>query len=102
MITTAQKVDLTVSPLTSNGMAGSIVGTPLWSSSSVSNVSLIVAADGMSAYAIAGTVGSSTVSVIANAGTLAVPVQITGSIVIQVVPAAATTLSILASTPVSQ
>lgn len=97
-----QKVTLTVSPQTAHGKPASITGVPLWSSSDVNVLSLVVSADGLSATAVGGAAGQATVSVIANAGTEAAPVQINGSIDITVTSAPAATLVITASTVVDQ
>jgi len=104
-ITTDQKVNLTVSPLSALGRAvptSTIAGVPLWNSSDVNIVSLVVAADGFSAFAIGTGGGTATVSVIANAGTTAAPVEIGGSIQLTVSQAPAASLAISASVVVSQ
>lgn len=101
-LNTAQKVDLTISATNTAGKPASVTGVPLWNSSNVNAVSLVVAADGLSAYAFGNGVGNATVSVIANAGTEAVPVQISASVDLTVSLAPATTLVITPSTVVSQ
>jgi hypothetical protein len=101
-LTTEQKINLTVTPETALGKPSTITGMPLWSSSNINSISLVIAPDGLSAYAIGGVAGTSTISVIANAGTDAVPVQISSSIDITVTTAPASMLVITASEPVSQ
>ena len=99
---TEQKVNLVVSPLTAKGKPAKVTGVPLWNSSNVNAISLVVAADGLSAYAIGGAEGVSTVSVIANAGTEDAPVQICASVDITVVTAPAASLSVSVGTVENQ
>jgi hypothetical protein len=104
-ITTDQKVDLTISPLSALGRVvpnATITGVPLWNSSDVNIASLVIAADGFSAYAMGTGSGTATISVIANAGTSNTVVQINGSIQVTVAQAPAASLSMIASAPVSQ
>ena len=101
-ITTDQQVTLTLVPLSALNKTATLADVPLWSSSNVGSVSLVVAADGMSALAVGGSVGSSTISVLGNAGTDAAPVQITGSLNITVSAAPAAILEITTGTPVLQ
>ena len=104
-ITTDQKVNLTVSPLSALGRpvpTSTITGVPLWNSSDVNVASLVVAADGFSAFAFGTGAGTATVSVIANAGTAAAPIQIGGSIELTVSQAPAASLAISASVVISQ
>jgi len=99
-ITTTQKVNLVIVPEDVLGHVvpnSTITGVPLWNSSNVNVSSLVVAADGFSAYAFGTGAGTATINIIANAGTVAAPVQITGSIEITVGQASAARLSVSAS-----
>ena len=99
-LTTTQKVNLTILPEDVLGHVvpnTTITGVPMWNSSNVNVSSLVVAADGFSAYAFGTGAGSATINVIANAGTNAAPIQITGSVVVNVAQSGATQLAISAS-----
>jgi hypothetical protein len=94
-LTTEQQVPLTFSPLTQLGNAATVIG-PLWSTSNVGSVSLSIANNGLSCTAISVATGQSTISCIANADiTGGAPIQVSGSIVINVVSAQAASLSIV-------
>jgi hypothetical protein len=102
-LTNEQKVQLTVTPLTAGGKSALVNGAPLWSSSNVGVATLVIAPDGMSAYVIAAGVGTSTISVTADANLSSPPVQpISSSITVTVTSAPASSLSIVIGTPVSQ
>lgn len=101
-LNTTQKVDLVISATNSLGKTAPINGVPLWTSSNVNAVSLVIAADGLSAYAFGNGAGTATVSVIANAGTDAAPVQISASVDLTVSVALATNLVITPSAVISQ
>lgn len=99
-LTTTQKVNLVIVPEDILGHAvpnSTITGIPLWNSSNVNVSSLVIASDGFSAYAFGTGAGTALINIIANAGTLAAPIQITGSIAITVGQAAASQLAISAS-----
>jgi hypothetical protein len=99
-LTTTEKVNLVIVPKDILGHVvpnSTITGVPLWNSSNVNVSSLVVAADGFSAYAFGTGAGSATINIIANAGTVATPVQITGSIGVSVIQAPAAQLAISAS-----
>jgi len=94
-INTTQKVALSIVPEDVLGHTvpnSTITGVPLWNTTNASVVSLQVAADGFSAVAFGTGAGTATVNIIANAGTVASPVQINGSIDITVTQAPATQL----------
>lgn len=96
-INTTQKVALSIVPEDVLGHVvpnSSITGVPLWNTTNASVVSLQVAADGFSAVAFGTGAGTATVNIIANAGTTANPVQITGTIDITVTQAPATQLAV--------
>jgi hypothetical protein len=104
-ITTTEKVQLVIVPEDILGHTvpnSTITGTPLWNSSNVNISSLVVASDGFSAYAFGTGAGTASINIIANAGTVASPVEISGSITIAVTQAPATQLAISSSTVVSQ
>lgn len=102
IITTNQEILLTLSPLSQLGNPATVI-SPLWSSSSINAVSLNIAANGLSCYAIGTNVGASTISVIANADiTGGAPIQVSGSISINVISAPAATLSIITGSPILQ
>ena len=61
-----------------------------------------MASDGFSAYAFGTGAGTATINIIANAGTVAAPIQITGSISITVGQASAAQLAVSASVVISQ
>ena|SRR5579862_1637413 len=94
---TTQKVSLIVVPEDVLGHAtpdSTITGVPLWNTSNVNVASLVVAADGFSAFAFGTGAGTATINIIANAGTTANPVQISGSIQLTVTQAAPTQLAV--------
>lgn len=102
ILTTEQEVVLTVAPVTQLGNPASITGNPMWNSSNLSAITLVVAANGLSATAIAAASGSSTINVIANAGTVAAPLPISGSFVLSVTSAPAAALNISSGIPFLQ
>jgi hypothetical protein len=94
-LTTDQELPLTLSPLSQLGNPATVI-SPLWSSSNISAVSLSIANNGLSCLAIGAGVGQSTISCIANADlTGGAPVQVSGSIVINVTSAQAASLSLV-------
>jgi hypothetical protein len=104
-LTTDQQVTLTLIPLSPAGLQvpdSTITGTPLWNSSNINVISLVISPDGFSATASATGAGSATVNVIGNAGTIAAPVQISGSIAFTVSQAGAASFQISASAPINQ
>jgi hypothetical protein len=104
-ITTDQQVSLTVIPISAIGNLvpdSYITGIPLWNSSNVNVASLVVAASGFSATAFGTGAGTSSISVIANAGTTANPVQVSGSVQIGVSQAPVDSLEISSSLPILQ
>jgi hypothetical protein len=104
-LTTTQKVNITVTPLDALGKIvpnSDINGAPLWNSSDVNIASLVIAQDGFSAYVFGTGAGTATISVIANTGTVANPLQISGSLPISVAQAPAVSLQLSASTVISQ
>ena len=104
-LTTVQKVNLTLVPedaLSRVVPNTAITGVPLWNTSNVNVASLVVASDGFSAFALGTGAGTASISVIANAGTTANPVQISGSIQIGVTQAPAAQLALSGSAIISQ
>ncbi len=99
-LSTTQQATLTLIPediLGNVTPAATITGTPLWNTSNVNVASLVVASNGLSALTFGTGAGTASISVIANAGTVAAPVQISGSISIYVTQAPAAQLVISAS-----
>lgn len=99
-INTDQKVKLTVKPLTQKSRPALVHGIPAWSSSNPSIISLVVAPDGLSAYAFAaGTIGTATVGVAADADMSSAIRQIQTTIDITVTAAEAASLVLDPSSP---
>ena len=95
-----QRVSLSISPLTAAGNAAKLDGIPVWSASDSNVISLVVSADGLSAVAsAAGALGTSQVSVTADADLGAGVRQLTALLDVQVIAAEAFTLSINAGAP---
>jgi hypothetical protein len=101
IINDSQKVNLTLQPLTANGKPATVAGVPLWSTSNPAAVSLVVAADGLSAYALSVSLGTSTITAVANADLSGGTREISASIDVQVVPTEAASLTISAGAPES-
>lgn len=101
-LTNEQKINLTVSPLTAGGKPATLTGIPLWSSSDINSITLVVSPDGLSVEAFAANIGSSTISVIGNAGTDVSPIQLSASVLLQVVSAPAASLNIVVGSPIGQ
>ena len=104
-LTTVRKVNLTLVPEDALGRIvpnTAITDVPLWNTSNVNVASLVVASDGFSAFALGTGAGTASISIIANAGTTASPVQISGSIQIGVTQAPAAQLFVSSSAVVGQ
>lgn len=99
-LTTEQKVKLTIAPVTAAGKAAKLDGVPVWASSDTSIISLDVAADGLSAtLSTTDEIGTSTVSVSADADLGEGTNTIQASIDIVAVHAQASNLGLVAGTP---
>lgn len=100
LLTTAQKVQLSIRPVDAYGNPARIDGTPTWSSSDASIGTMEVAPDGLSAYFItAGVIGLCQVSVQADADLGSGTRTIAATLDIQVEPSEAVALSIISAAP---
>jgi hypothetical protein len=100
IITNDQRVPITVSPITQKGKPAKIEGAPLWSSSDVNVLTLEVAQDGLSAFAVGVGEGTATISVIADADLTGAIKEVAGSVEITVTGAPAASLKVTVGTPV--
>lgn len=99
-LNTEQKVNLTIKPLTVNGKPAKLDGVPTWESSDVGVITLVVAADGLSADAITTDgIGTSTVKVTADADLGEGVENIAASLDVESVHARATNLGLVAGEP---
>lgn len=102
ILTTAQKVQLTLTPRTASGAVAKIDGVPEWNVDNPAVIALSVASDGLSATASStGTVGAAQVTAKVDADLGAGVTEITGLIDFNVVEVEdrATTVEITAGTP---
>lgn len=98
-----QQVILSIQPVDKKGNPAQVDGVPVWASSNTEVVTITAADDGLSATAVAvGPLGSAKISVTADADTGSGVTEIAGSIDIDVVASAATTVTITAGTPTDQ
>lgn len=101
ILTDEQKVQLSIQPVTAAGNPAKVDGTPSWSVSDTTILTLEVAADGLSAWAtVTGTLGASQVSVSADADLGEGIRSITATLDVTVVAAEAVSLTINAGAPV--
>ena len=101
ILTDEQKVQLSIQPVTSAGNPARVDGVPVWTVSDGTVLTLDVAPDGLSAWAIAtGTLGPSQVSVSADADLGAGVRDLTATLDVEVFAAEAVALSISATAPV--
>jgi len=103
ILTDEQKVQLSIQPVTAAGNPARVDGAPTWLVSDDTILSLLVAEDGLSAsaWAIAtGTLGSSQVSVTADADLGAGVRPLSAVLDVQVIAAEAVALSINVGAPV--
>lgn len=101
-LNTEQKAIVTVRPLTAKGNPAVVDGPPGWAVADPSIASLVVAPDGLSATVLAGAVGSTTITVSADADLTAGVREITGTLGVTVTGAEAATLVLEAGTPTLQ
>lgn len=100
ILTDSQQVDLSVAFLDKANNPAPVDGTPTWSSSDETVVTLTVAADGLSATAVTtGTLGTAQVSVTADADLGEGTTAISGVLDITVQAGAAVVANINAGTP---
>lgn len=99
ILTDEQKVTLTLKPLTAAGNPARVDGVPVWSQSNADVLDLEVAADGMTAVALAKGLGPSQISVVADADLGDGVREITAVQDVVVKAAEAVTLGIEAGTP---
>lgn len=99
-LTDEQKVSLAIDPRTAAGNPAHVDGVPLWSVSDPNVLSITTSDDGLSATVVTlGPLGTSQVSVAADADLGAGVRTLTGILDIEVVAAEAATLGITAGTP---
>lgn len=98
-ITTEQQVRLHVAFLTAAGNPATVDGTPTWTSSAPGVVDLVVDSDGMGALAISKAVGTTLVTVQADANLGAGTTVISGTLGLEVTPAIAETVEVTADPP---
>lgn|SRR5512143_1066268 len=98
-ITTEQQVQLHVAFLTAAGNPAPVDGTPTWSSSAPAVVDLVVASDGLSALAVSKAVGTTLITVQADADLSSGTNTITGTLGLEVTQAAAEVVDVTAETP---
>ena len=103
VLTDAQKVTLSITPVDAKGNPAPVDGIPEWSSSDASVIVVEPSSDGMSAVATAaGPLGTAQVNVTADADLGAGVTSITGTLDIQVTGSEAVAISITAGTPEPQ
>lgn len=103
ILTVTQNVELSLHPVDRHGNPAPVDGPPIWDVSDMSLVNCIPAVDGMSAMIGArGGVGHVQVSVRADARMGPDVREITGILEIDLVPAEAATLGIVAGEPTEQ
>ena len=103
VLTTTQEIDLTAAFNDSKGNPAAVDGIPVWSSSDESVVTVVAAADGLSAVAkAAGKIGTAQVSVNADAERDAGVRNIVGVLDFDVQAAEAVTALIATGTPREQ
>lgn len=102
LLTDTQQVDLAIKPLDKKGNPAQVDGTPVWASSNPDVVSVVPSADGLSAVAKAGNIGTSQVSVTADADLGPGVTTISGVLQIDVAGGQAVSLGIIAGTPAEQ
>jgi hypothetical protein len=98
-----QQVTLTIQPVDKKGKPALVDGVPEWLSSNTDVATVEPSSDGLSALVVAGAPGdSATISVTADADLGAGVTPISGSLVVTVVPGAATSVTIVPGTPADQ
>lgn len=103
VLTDVQKVALKIAPKSAAGNPAPVDGVPAWSTSDESVVSLVVAADGMNAEAVAtGKVGVAQVNVSADADMGEGVKTITGVLDIEVKASEAVSLDVSADVPAAK
>lgn len=102
VLTDTQKVNLSISPVDAKGKPAKIDGVPSWTSSDETILSLVPAADGLSAVAVAGDPGHAQVSVTADADLGEGVTGITGTLEVDVEAGEAVSLNITAGAPEPQ
>jgi len=100
VLTNLQKVLLTLQPVDAAGNPAPVDGPPTWALSDPSFLTLELAPDAMSAYAITtGAVGLSMINFSADADLGEGIVTIAGSLEVEVIGSQAVTLGVLVGTP---
>lgn len=100
ILTDVQKVKLKVNPVSKAGNFSPVDGAPKWSTSNEGMVTLNVSEDGMSCEVVAtGALGTTQVSVVADADLGDGVTELTGTLDIEVKASAAVTLGLEVGTP---
>ncbi len=103
ILTDEQKVTFSVSFVTAKGNPATVDGAPVWSVSNDTVLSVVPSADGLSAEVVAvGPLGSSQVSVTADADLGAGVTALVGTLDVSVVASEAASVIISAGVPVLQ
>lgn len=103
ILTSTQKVELSIQPVDAKGNPAVVDGEPVWATSNPDVVSLEVAEGGMSCTAVAvGPVGTAQVAVTADADLGEGVAHITGLLDLEVMAGAAVNLQISAGIPTEQ
>ncbi len=97
-----QKVTLTIQIVDKKGKPAVVDGVPVWASSDETVVTVVAAADGMSAVASGVAPGAARVVVTADADLGAGVTDLTGTLDFNITPGSAATLSITAGAPEDQ
>jgi len=92
-ITSDEKINAILAPLTAAGNPASVDGTPVWTVVS-GDATLVPATDGLSCYLVSGSVGNSVITVTADADLGAGVTEITDTIDLAVVSAQASSLGL--------
>lgn len=103
VLTDTQKATCTIDPRNAKGNPAPVDGVPQWSTSNPAVATVIPAVDGLSADVVAVSVGTTQISVIADADLDVGEIrEITGTLDVTVKASEAVTMGITAGTPVEQ
>ncbi len=101
-LTDSQQCALSIAPVDAKGNPAPVQGAPVWASSAPTVAAVTPSADGLSANIVAGATGTAQISVSADADLGDGVTTITGVLDVTVVGGQATSIGIVAGTPVSQ
>lgn len=102
LLTTTQKVTLSIQPVDAKGFPARVDGVPVWSVSDASVANLVTSADGLSVEVFAGFPGTAQVLVEADADLGAGSRPLQGTLDLIVEPGEAVSLTITAGVPSQQ